>query len=101
MVKTEEKVKKEEKNYSICCELCLMPVVEGALHCWELVNYGGAVGYVGCHEFFDSVDAYRLHVAKTGGCHAPENIDKLRWSGVSWEVKEEDDRRRRPKDQEV
>ncbi len=89
------KTKEEEKNYNHCCDHCLQEMVVGAQHCHQRVNFTGIVGWVGCHEFFDDTAAFVMHVAKTGGCHYPGDIDRLRWTGVSWEVKEEDDRRRR------
>lgn len=89
---------KEDKTFAGCCDHCLQQSVPGAIHCWNLVNYTGQIGWVGCHEFFDDREAYEIHVAKTGGCRwpgEPRPIDRLKWNGVSWEVKEEDERRSR------
>lgn len=90
-------MKKEtkEKNYNECCDHCLQEIVDDAIHCWYVVNDKGIIGWIGCHEFFDGPESYRVHVAKTGGCRWPGDIDNLRWAGSTWEVKEEDDRRRR------
>jgi hypothetical protein len=63
------------------------------VHCWRVVNYKGQIGFVGCHENFTDSTGYWMHLSR-GACRNPDNVDKLRWNGVSWEVKEEDQKRR-------
>jgi hypothetical protein len=66
---------------------------EPGTHCFRWVNRKGQTGYAGCHNHFSSEEAWKLHVAKTGGCHDPENVPQLKWDGVSWGVKEREEAR--------
>lgn len=64
-------------------------------HCWRfVVTRDGLRGYRGCHENFLDRQAWATHVASTGGCRNPENVDNLKYDGVYWRLKEEDDKRK-------
>lgn len=75
------------------CNLCADDTP--AIHCWEYVRTrDGLSGWRGCHENFEDQRALLLHVANTGGCRSPEKVDTLRFDGVYWRVKEEDEKRK-------